>query len=276
MTRRRRNIIPGHTPPALRQLVLVALVSGLCSLMGGVAPAEARQTPQNPTRLITQDYAPDALFALRLAPDRVAQIVFPTGEEVLHAALGRAADVELAADGRVMFLRPRTPQMASNLLVTTRRGSGELRHYAFDLSTRTGPPLYRLVLRDAEAEAATALAAIQTALQAALAALPPAPAPATPAPSAGPVGTLNADYRVVGSEALEPDAVVDDGERTWLRFRRGRPLPSLYVVAPDGEDRIATFEVRGEWIVLPHLTRHLRLRADGDQLCIFHPDAGTA
>lgn len=136
MTRRRRNIIPGHTPPSLRQLVLVALVPPLCGLMGGVSPAEARQTPQSPTRLITRDYAPDALFALRLAPDRVAQIVFPAGEEVLHAALGRAGDVELAADGRVMFLRPRTPQAASNLLVTTRRGSGELRHYAFDLSTR--------------------------------------------------------------------------------------------------------------------------------------------
>src|SRR6218665_1804010 len=66
------------------------------------------------------------------------QIVLSEDETIQHVALGDTVSWEVAVAGPILFLKPRERAGPTNLIVTTNRG-GELRNYAFELTTRRGP-----------------------------------------------------------------------------------------------------------------------------------------
>ncbi len=203
------------------------------------------------------------------------QIVLGTDETIEHVALGDTVSWEVAVAGHILFLKPRERAGPTNLIVTTNRG-GELRNYAFELTARSGPITSRSAntyfqvrfryLRD-EAERAARLRATQSALQVAQL-------------QAGAIrgaldhgvieGPRNLNYKVQGARDLQPSEISDNGQFTVLRFPANREIPAIYLVRPDGSETLVPFDVRGEFVVVHLVTVQLRLRRNGEVLCIYN------
>lgn len=240
---------------------------------------QSRTVPAGDRRIREAAYARGAVYRIDGALRTATQILFAPDETIQHAAVGDSVAWEVAAEGAVLFLKPREPHGPTNLLVVTDR-AGAARHYVFELSAGdSAEPLYQLRFRypdDARAAEAAALARQTAAAQDRLIDL---------ALGAGALeGPRNLAYSVQGDPALQPSEVSDNGRFTVLRFPGGQPLPALFET--DGRDeRLVPYDVRGEFVVIHGVVRGLRLRRGDAVLCIFNdafddrargPATGTA
>ena len=245
-----------------RSLSLLTLIAGLA-----LACPVAAQAPLDP-RIRELTYDPAAVYRIAGAFRTATQIVFSPEETIRHAAIGDSVAWEVAAEGSVLFLKPRERHQATNLLVVTERGDG-VRHYAFELLAREPDDrtaiAYQVRFRypaDEQAEAAQALAVQAEAVEQRLIGLEL---------EHGVVeGTRNLAWSAQGDSALQPSEVSDNGRFTVLRFPGVQALPALFEVAEDGSERLIPYDVRGEFVVIHGVTRGLRLRRGRSVLCLFN------
>lgn len=217
-------------------------------------------------RIRDVDYDPAAVYRIAGADRMATQIVFAPDETIRHVALGDSAAWEVAAEGSVLFLKPRERAAATNLLVVTDRG-GTPRHYVFELSAAEArrASAYQIRFRypaDVQARALATIAAAEAAVESRLVGL---------ALQQGAIeGPRNLAYSVQGSVDLQPSEVTDNGRFTVLRFPGGQAIPAIFAVAEDGGERLVPFDVRGEFVVIHSVERGLRLRRGGQVLCIYN------
>lgn len=261
----------GPVPPGLAQ----AAAGQAVLVKSGLTPP----APTGDRRIREAAYAPGAVYRIDGALRTATQILFAPDETIRHAAVGDSVAWEVAAEGSVLFLKPREPHGPTNLLVVTDR-AGAARHYVFELTAGSGAePLYQLRFRypaDARAADAAALARQTAAAQDRVIDL---------ALGAGALeGPRNLAYSVQGDPALQPSEVSDNGRFTVLRFPGSRPLPALFET-DGGTERLVPYDVRGEFVVIHGVVRGLRLRRGDAVLCIFNeafddsaggPATGTA
>lgn len=260
-----------------RPLSLLVLVAGLAF----VSPVAAHEALDPRIREVAYD--PAAVYRIAGAFRTATQIVFSPDETIRHAAIGDSVAWEVAAEGSVLFLKPRERHQATNLLVVTERG-GAIRHYAFELVAREPGDrtaiAYQVRFRypaDDQAAAAQALAVQAEAVERRLIGLEL---------ERGVVeGTRNLAWSAQGDAALQPSEVSDNGRFTVLRFPGVQPLPAVFEVGEDGSERLIPYDVRGEFVVIHGVTRGLRLRRGQSVLCLFNDaydargvgvDTGTA
>ena len=258
----------------LSPLVLVASLA----LVSPVAAREALDP-----RIRELAYDPATVYRIAGAFRTATQIVFSPDETIRHAAIGDSVAWEVAAEGSVLFLKPRERHQATNLLVVTER-AGAIRHYAFELVAREPgdrtASTYQVRFRypaDDQAEATRALAVQTEAVEQRLIGLEL---------ERGVVeGTRNLAWSAQGDPALQPSEVSDNGRFTVLRFPGVQPLPAVFEVGEDGAERLIPYDVRGEFVVIHGVTRGLRLRRGQSVLCLFNDaydargvglDTGTA
>lgn len=232
-------------------------------LMAG--PGLAQSDPAGHIQEFT--YAPDGVYRVSGAFRTATQIIFSPEETIRHAAIGDSVAWEVAAEGSVLFLKPRERHQATNLLVVTEGGYGS-RHYVFELlaQDRTGGrTAYQIRFRypdDDRARAAAVLAASAQAAEDRLVGLEL---------QAGAVeGRRNLAYSLQGDARLQPSEVTDNGRFTVLRFPGNQPVPAVFEVAADGSERIIPYDVRGEFVVIHGVVAGLRLRHGNAVLCIFN------
>jgi len=245
-----------------RPLAVLCLAAGLA-----LACPVAAQTPQDP-RIRELAYDPAAVYRIAGAFRTATQIVFSPEETIRHAAIGDSVAWEVAAEGSVLFLKPRERHQATNLLVVTER-AGAIRHYAFELVAREPGDrtaiTYQVRFRypaDDQAEAARALAVQAEAVEQRLIGLEL---------ERGVVeGIRNLAWSAQGDAALQPSEVSDNGRFTVLRFPGVQPLPAVFEVGDDGSERLIPYDVRGEFVVIHGVTRGLRLRRGQSVLCLFN------
>jgi type IV secretion system protein VirB9 len=245
-----------------RPLSLLTLVVGLA-----LATPVAAQGPLDP-RIRELTYDPAAVYRIAGAFRTATQIVFSPDETIRHAAIGDSVAWEVAAEGSVLFLKPRERHQATNLLVVTER-EGAVRHYAFELLAREPGDrttiAYQVRFRypaDEQAQAARALAVQAEAVEQRLIGLEL---------ERGVVeGTRNLAWSAQGDAALQPSEVSDNGRFTVLRFPGVQALPALFEVGEDGSERLIPYDVRGEFVVIHGVTRGLRLRRGQSVLCLFN------
>ena len=175
---------------------------------------------------------------------------------------------EVAAEGSVLFLKPRERHQATNLLVVTDPG-GQARHYAFELLARDptarGPIAYQIRFRyprDEQAAAAEAVAAATRAVEIQLVGLE--------LQQGAIEGLRNLNWSAQGDPALQPSEVTDNGRFTVLRFPGAQAIPALFEVAEDGSERLVSYDVRGEFVVIHGTPQILRLRRGRSVLCLFN------
>ena len=232
-----------------------------------LASPVAAQDPLDP-RIRELTYDPTAVYRIAGAFRTATQIVFSPDETIRHAAIGDSVAWEVAAEGSVLFLKPRERHQATNLLVVTER-EGAVRHYAFELLAHEAGDrtaiAYQVRFRypaDEQAEAARALAVQAAAVEQRLIGLEL---------ERGVVeGTRNLAWSAQGDAALQPSEVSDNGRFTVLRFPGVQALPAVFEVGEDGSERLIPYDVRGEFVVIHGITRGLRLRRGQSVLCLFN------
>lgn len=244
-----------------RPLFLLSLIAGLA-----LASPIAAQAPDPRIRELTYD--PAAVYRIAGAFRTATQIVFSPDETIRHAAIGDSVAWEVAAEGSVLFLKPRERHQATNLLVVTER-EGAARHYVFELLAgepgARAPGVWQVRFRypaDEQAEAARTLAAQAGAVEQRLIGLELARGVVE--------GTRNLAWSAQGDAALQPSEVSDNGRFTVLRFPGVQAVPAVFEVGEDGSERLVPYDIRGEFVVIHGVTRGLRLRRGQSVLCLFN------
>ena len=100
------------------------------AVMATAGPALAQSDGSDRIQELT--YAPHGVYQVSGAFRTATQIIFSPEETIRHAAIGDSVAWEVAAEGSVLFLKPRERHQSTNLLVVTERG-GVARHYVFEL-----------------------------------------------------------------------------------------------------------------------------------------------
>lgn len=250
-------------------------------LLAGVAcatPALASETPRPgyaDSRVRQVDYNPSEVYRIVGTFRTATQIVFAPDETIVNAAVGDTVSWEVEPRGYMIFLKPREKAGPTNLIVTTQRG-GELRDYTFELVARQGSiaagtpqTFFRVQFRYPEDErlkrermnvvqAAVAFSNLQKEV-------------VKSALDAGVIeGTRNLNYTVQGASDLQPSEVSDNGQFTVMRFPKNHEIPSIFLVREDKTETIVPYDVRDEFVIVHLVAKQLRLRRNGEVLCIFN------
>lgn len=246
----------------MKTLVL-SLSLGVLAMAGATSVQAAQDA-----RMLEVVYAPGEVYRVTGALRTATQVVFSPEETIRHAAIGDSLAWEVAAEGSVLFLKPRERHPTTNLLVVTER-DGQARHYVFELVAQdaaarasTAYQIRFLYPEDDKARAAADLAHAADLLETRLVDLE--------LQQGALLGPRNLAYSAQGDSRLQPSEVSDNGRFTVLRFPGAQALPAVFEVGEDGGERLIPYDVRGEFVVIHGTTRALRLRRGGAVLCIFN------
>lgn len=254
---------------------LPALFLGMAMIMGTVPAAVAGETGIagfQDARIKTNFYDPSEVYRVVSHFGFVTSIQFKKGEMVESVQLGDSVSwsVERLARGDMLSIVPlEEAARGTNMTVTT-----DARVYVFDMVARHAASpdapemtfLYRFdyPITAAEIEAEATARAAEAAKIDGLDDLLRA------AEMEG--EALNGAYRATGAALLTPRAMIDDGEKTYLRFRKGSSHPAAFLVARDGsESSVNTSTLADGTLVIHQTGRAFTLRGrDGQTVCIFN------
>jgi type IV secretion system protein VirB9 len=225
-------------------VVSAAGFADTCSAQGTVA--------SNPpividTRVRTVPYVADQVYRLSGAVGYAIHIELEPGEQYRGLGAGDSEAITVDVQDHHVFLKPRVPFVATNLILVTDR-----RRYQFEYHVESQPldreveppPVYSLrFLYSPAAESETS--GVAKALANAAPAL---------------VRRVNVDYWYCGHPALKPDAVTDDGVHTRIRFGARSEIPALFVHEPDGTEALLNFSLQDGEVIIHRLAPRLILR----------------
>ncbi|AHG48792.1 type IV secretion protein VirB9 (plasmid) [Rhizobium leguminosarum bv. trifolii CB782] len=244
-------------------------------LTGGFSSAAiALETPRSAaqdSRVRFVDYQPYNITKVVGTLRSSVQIEFAADEEIAHVALGNSVAWEVAPAGNILFLKPRENQPVTNISVVTTRRDGSTRSYQMELTVRDGSVeagqntyfyvKYRYPTDEAERRRQEAAARALVA----------------EAGDADRVLALHEDYgprnwryAAQGAQALEPQAVYDNGKLTTFAFAGNQEMPAIYMENSDGTESLVPKSVDGNLVLVHAISRKFILRRGGDVLCVFN------
>lgn len=247
---------------------------GFVLAAGASSPSLALDTPRSASqdnRIRFVDYQPYNITKIVGTLRSSVQIEFAADEEIAHVALGNSVAWEVAPAGNILFLKPRENQPVTNISVVTTRRDGSTRSYQMELTVRDGSVeagqntyfyvKYRYPADEAERrkqEAATRAQAAQAGEADRVLSLHEA------------YGPRNWRYAAQGAQALEPQAVYDNGKVTTFAFVGNQEMPAIYMENSDGTESLVPKSVDGNLVLVHAISRKFILRRGGDVLCIFN------
>jgi type IV secretion system protein VirB9 len=209
----------------------------LWALIASGAAAQVRPQPSGgDPRMQTIDYRRDQVVQIEGAAGYQVMIALSPDERIQNVALGDSGAWQVVASqsGNMLFVRPTQDGVSTNMTVIT-----SARFYAFDLvPVAYGSPPYE-VRFNYPAEAAGG-------------------SPNTPAE----VGEQVAKYRLSGTKALWPDAISDDGAKTFIDWPADTSLPAAFFIDEYGRERLANGNMRGGLYVIDSVHQELLFRID--------------
>lgn len=249
------------------------LISSI-ALTGIFLPAYALEIPRGASqdnRVRFVDYQPYNITKIVGTLRSSVQIEFAADEEIAHVALGNSVAWEVAPAGNILFLKPRENQPVTNISVVTTRRDGSTRSYQMELTVRDGSVeagqntyfyvKYRYPADEAERRR------LETAARAQM----------VQAGEAGRVlalhetyGPRNWRYSAQGVQALEPQAVYDNGKVTTFAFVGNQEMPAIYMENSDGSESLVPKSVDGNLVLVHAISRKFILRRGGEVLCVFN------
>lgn len=197
----------------MRVLTLIAML-----LYAAPASAQLRPHPgDGDPHLQAVDYVDGQVVQLRGALGYQLMVELSPDEQVQNVAIGDSSawQVSLNKGGDRLFLKPTKGEGNTNMTVVT-----SVRVYAFDLVADGGPSLdtpYTIQFRYPLARVV---------------------------PNAGYVDVSAiarklSHYRISGDRLLRPVSVSDDGQRTYVSWPKGAPIPAIYVPGNSGSEMLA-------------------------------------
>jgi type IV secretion system protein VirB9 len=198
-------------------------------------PAMAQVRPQPGTgdpRIQTVMYDADQVVSLQVASGYELTVEFAPDERIENVAIGDSGAWQVTPNkrGDRLFLKP-LQGVTTNMTVVT-----DARSYVFELSPGSaGGAPYVVRFR-----------------------YPPPSPPANG--GAAPVGPGR--YKLAGSNDVRPDAISDDGSKTFILWRDSQTLPAVFVIDRDGKETLADGAMRDGRYVLDSVNNKLVFRLD--------------
>ncbi|MGN6818853.1 MAG: TrbG/VirB9 family P-type conjugative transfer protein [Sphingomonas sp.] len=199
------------------------------------APAHAQVRPQpgaGDPRIQTVMYDADQVVLLQVPTGYELTVEFAPDERIENVAVGDSAAWQVTPNkrGDRLFLKP-IQGSTTNMTVVT-----DARTYVFELSP--GSP-----------GSAPYIVRFQ---------FPPPPTPA----NTGPAPVEPGRYKLAGSADIRPDAISDDGSKTYIIWRDSQTLPAVFVIDRDGKETLADGAMRDGRYVLDSINNKLVFRLD--------------
>ena len=224
--------------------------------------AQALSIPQgskSDPRIQTVTYSADNVINIRAKVGRAVLVQLEEDEHLDDDGLLGMGDSQawnLAVKGNNILFKPTTANPDTNLLVTTNK-----RTYAFQLTvdeSSNQAPTYILRFRYPDTQKAKQQAAAKKQAQAHKVFM-------------GEFNKLdikiaNKEYWGYGDKVLAPTAMYDDGRFTYLEFKNGRDLPSVYKIMPDGTESLLNTHVKGATLIIHELNSRFVLRLGNNVL----------
>lgn len=199
------------------------------------APAQAQVRPQpgsGDPRIQSVLYNADQVVQLQVPSGYQLTVEFAPDERIENVAVGDSGAWQVTPNkrGDRLFLKP-LQGTTTNMTVVT-----DARTYVFELapgSVGSTPYIVRFQY-------------------------PPPPAPANAASTAVEPGR----YKLEGSNDIRPDAISDDGSKTYIMWRDEQTLPAVFVIDRDGKETLADGGMRDGRYVLDSINNKLVFRLD--------------
>jgi type IV secretion system protein VirB9 len=209
-------------------------------------------------RLRYTSYDPDQVYILKAAIGRACFIQFAEGEEMERYYTGDSDAWEVGKHANLVAIKPTAATPNTNLIIATTAG----RVYTFDLSLSKRAPMYgvRFSYPNEERRRSETRRAKRDL-----------------AASLNPARQTQRNYRYAGagSPAVQPVEIFDNGSHTFMKFAENQTFPTIFAVGADGE-ALVNKSVRGNWLIVPRVSREWRLRDGKEVLCVrndaFAPD----
>jgi type IV secretion system protein VirB9 len=236
-----------------RKLFMALILSAVFS------PVHAEETPvpgRADRRIRTVVYNQNNVVAIDATFGTSTLIVLDPEEKIQTLGLGDAMawKVEPNGAGNLLFLKPVEKDAGSNLNIVT-----DKRIYTLALRSNNNPPgsqIYKVVFQYPEKDADNQMMA--EARERAR----------YPNLKNMNVANLNSAYGYKGSSVNKPDAVYDDGTKTWFRF--SGPVPSIYAVDTERNEALVNYRREGDYIVVDKVNFQWTLRSGTDSTCVFN------
>lgn len=209
----------------------------LLALIASAAAAQVRPQPSGgDPRMQTIDYRRDQVVQIEGAAGYQVMIALAPDERIQNVALGDSGawQVVTSQSGNMLFVRPTQDGVSTNMTVIT-----SARFYAFDLvPVPYGSPPYEVRFNYPVEAAGNAPGA------------------------SGEMGEQISKYRLSGTKALWPDAISDDGAKTYIDWPADTPLPAAFFIDEYGRERLANGNMRGHLYVIDSVHQELLFRID--------------
>lgn len=220
-------------------------------------------------RLVVFAYDPNALYPVNTTFNRFTHVQFEAGEKIVGSYINDETEWEqkVSVTGSDILVRPRIKGVQGSLSVIT-----DKRRYQFDLleiSGCAGESRYQRVswsYAQGSYESGSYESSLTPPVGAAAgsgAQHPVAPKGETkdaePGQSAAAfrVDRINSAYEVEGDESLRPQTVMDDGQRTLIKFSSETRLrPVLFAVSPTGEAEAVEYHPSGSAFLVNRVFEH--------------------
>lgn len=217
-----------------RLLGFVLLTASVCAtaqvpLWGGAGDNRIQSIEYRNNQVVRIRASPGYQVTVELAPD----------ERVTSIALGDSSAWQVVANkaGNLLFVKPLQADVATNMTVIT-----DVRTYNFDLA--------------GVAEVTSDLPyAIRFTYPTLIGMGPGMPGSVQPGKTVG-------NYRLHGHGGLRPDAISDDGIRTYIDWPADGPLPAVYSRDEDGRETLMNGNMRDHLFVIDGVFDHLVFRVD--------------
>jgi type IV secretion system protein VirB9 len=245
--------------------------AALCAAVVVAYAAEAPRAGALDFRVRTADYAEGQVYKITGFFGYHALVMFGADEKIEKVG-GFEKGWQIEDLGNKVLIQPKIDDADSNLTVVTNR-----RVYFFDLSVKPFPKKYRSQASEPEqtyglrfrypadeARAAAALAASLSAEQ-----------KLADARKAGDNKPRFTEYTYMGSEAIRPYEVWDDGTFTYFKFYAQQDMPTFFVVNDDETESVVNKFVKydGDTVVVQRVAKQFVLRMGNSVVCIYNENA---
>jgi len=257
--------------PAVWALTVAATAAAWMAAPTAVWAGPGVSVAYHDPRLRSVLYSADEIYRLPGYVGYQIDVEFQQGESFVALGSGDVQGLAFAAKSNHLFIKPRAPNVHTNLTVLTTR-----RTYHFDYATQHSGPgpehadvIY--VLRFLYADAAPQRQGLAGQARAA-SPPPPAASPEALLAQVQAQGGLerNTDYRFCGSRELQPLEAWDDGVQTHLRFGPRTELPAVFVRNSDGSESLVNFHVQQGEVVVHRVARRFDLRRGQMSGCVIN------
>ncbi len=216
-------------------LFLILMIAG--------CPAQAQMMPWSgggDNRIQSIEYRNNQVVRIRAAPGYQVTIELAPDERIESVALGDSGAFQVTANkaGNLLFVKPVQADISTNLTVVT-----DVRTYNFELvgvAEAGGDLPYAIRFSYPSAGGMNPQGMPGGAVQ----------------------GKVVGKYKLSGHRTLLPEAISDDGIRTFIEWPADGPLPAVYSADTDGRETLVNGNMRGKFFVIDGVSPRLVFRID--------------